>query len=41
MSLSPRFLEVSKLFQTLGIALPPNLRDAAPQAATPANTSQL
>jgi hypothetical protein len=30
-----------KLFQTLGIALPPNIRDAAPQAATLANTSQL
>jgi hypothetical protein len=30
-----------KLFQTLGVALPPNIRDAAPQAATLADTSQL
>ena len=30
-----------KLFQTLGVALPPNIRDAAPQAATVAEPSQL
>jgi hypothetical protein len=29
-----------KLFQTLGIALPPNIRDAAPQAATVPEPSQ-
>ena len=29
-----------KLFQTLGVALPPNIRDAAPQAATVAEPSQ-
>ncbi|MGH6895853.1 MAG: IS1634 family transposase, partial [Geminicoccaceae bacterium] len=30
-----------KLFQTLGVALPPNIRAAAPQAATLADTSQM
>ena len=29
-----------KLFQTLGVALPPNIRDAAPQAAALAKSSQ-